>query len=244
LTETLLVISILLLSTITFSYAGFGFSMLSVPLLALIYPAAEAITFQFIYALFLVFYQAYFFRGKIIWKIFLPLAIGALICMPIGAYALQAFSDQLLKRCLSIFLLFAVAINRSSLGRKVSEIFKNSHLWGLPFGALSGIIQGAYTTGGPPAVVYVRIAVNDPAAAKSILGLYFSLIYLFMLPVLALSGLFSEKILIKSLLYSPVVIIGIIAGAILFNKKGKNENYRFIVDILLLIAAILLWNRA
>ena len=241
--ETFLVISILLLSTFTFSYAGFGFSMLSVPLLSLIYPAAEAVAFQFTYALFLVFYQAYYFRGKIIWKNFLPLAIGAIICMPIGAYALQTFPDELLNRFLSVFLVFAVAINRSFFASRVAELFKNSFLWGLPFGAISGLIQGAYTTGGPPAVVYVRSAVIDPSAAKSILGLYFSMIYLFMLPVLAFGGLFNQKILLKSLFYSPVIVIGTVAGAILFQKTGKNENYQLIVDLLLLIAAILLWNK-
>jgi len=241
--ESLLLVAILLIAAFTFSFAGFGFSMVAVPLLALLYPTSEAVAFQFFYALCVVVYHAFRFRGQVVWKLFWPMVAGAVAFMPVGAYALQAVPDGLLKKSLAVFLLLAVLVNRTAWGKKASAVFRSSFAWGVVWGALSGLFQGAYTTGGPPAVIYVRAAVPDPAAGKGILGMYFSLLYCFMLPLFIFSGIFNQELLIKAAWCSPAVVAGTVAGALAF-KRASVEGYRFFVDFLLLVTAVLLWARA
>ncbi len=233
---------IFFVSAFTFSFAGFGVSLVAVPLLALLLPTKTAVIFQFPYAICVVAYHAWRFRGQMMWSLFWPLVIGAAAMMPIGMLALSRLPDFYLKPALGSFLVLAVIANRTSWGKRAAQRFKASKGWGVFWGALSGIFQGAYTTGGPPAVIFVRATVAEPAAAKGVLGTYFTFLYSSMAVLYGVGGLFSWQLFFKALWYGPLVILGIVLGAWAF-RKVSNAGYLLVVDVLLLLAALMLWLR-
>jgi len=111
-------------------------------------------------------------------------------------------------------------------------------------GMLSGWFQGAYSTGGPPAVIYITGAVDEPLRAKAFLGIYFAVLNILMTtPAYVAGGLLTSDFFIRSLLYSPVVIVFVALGMLLFSR-ASSQGYRHGVSALLVLTAAMLWLRS
>jgi uncharacterized membrane protein YfcA len=231
---------ILLLSSFTFAFSGFGFSLVSVPLLVLVLPLKTAVAFQFPYALILVTWHAWHYRGFVTRRELWPIMTGALVAMPLGAWLLYAAPEHLLKRALAIFIVLSVLGLALPAGRRLGRLCAGKVWWGLLWGFLSGGFQGAYSTGGPPAVIYIMASDPEPRRAMGFLGAFFSFLYLVMTMIYAASGLFTLEVMTQSALYAPVVAAGTLAGALLF-RRANSRTYRQAVHGLLLLTAVLLW---
>jgi uncharacterized membrane protein YfcA len=169
--------------------------------------------------------------------------LGAYIAIPFGLMSLQTFPESLLKRLLAVFILAAVILNRIRYEKRPRPEGKKRALWGVACGLISGWFQGAYTTGAPPAVVYIMSASRDPAATKGYISTYFVAINIITATLFAFGGMYSVKWLKATLIYSPAVVVGVIIGALAFRKVGV-RGYRAAVDVLLILAAVMLWIRS
>lgn len=231
---------IMLLSAFTFAFSGFGFSLVSVPLLALVLPLKTAVAFQFPYALVLVAWHAWRYRDHVTARELWPIMAGSLMAMPLGAWMLYAAPEIILKRALAAFIVLSIVGLALPAGRRLGKLFAGKVWWGMLWGALSGGFQGAYSTGGPPAVIYIMASDPEPRRAMGFLGAFFSFLYLVMTVIYAASGLFTLEVMTQSALYAPVVAAGTLAGALLF-RRANSRTYRQAVHGLLLLTAILLW---
>ena len=231
---------IMLLSAFTFAFSGFGFSLVSVPLLALVLPLKMAVAFQFPYALILVTWHAWRYRDQVSARELWPIMAGALLAMPLGAYLLYAAPEVILKRALAAFIVLSIVGLTLPAGRRLGQLFAGRVWWGLLWGALSGGFQGAYSTGGPPAVIYIMASDPEPRRAMGFLGAFFTFLYLVMTVIYTTSGLFTLEVMAQGALYAPVVAVGTLAGALLF-RHASSASYRWAVQGLLLLTALLLW---
>lgn len=236
------IILILALGGFTFSFAGFGFALVTLPFLSLLIPVKTSVGFIFPYVLILVLYHTGRFGKLLDRRILLPLIAGACLAIPAGLWSLHLFPEIWLKRCLAVFILLSVAANRFQAVTGIIKQTKKSRAWGVACGAISGWFQGAYTAGGPPAVVYVASIEPNPEKAKGYLGAYFTVINLITGVLFAIGDVFTTKWLWLSLAYSPAVLIGAAAGAMLFNRIDARA-YRVAVDLLLIVSFFLLWFR-
>lgn len=231
---------ILLLSAFTMSFTGFGFALVSVPLLALLMPIKEAVALQFPYCLLMFGFQAWQYREHVHWADMRDLVYGTALGLPVGAFFLYHLPESALKRALAILLVGAVVLTLTAWGRKLGRRHAYNRWWGAGAGLLSGGFQGAYTIGGPPAAVFILSRTDDPAQAKAFMAWYFTGQFLLMAVVYGATGLFTRELLLASLFYSPVVLLGGLVGNWAFRRVG-NQAFRLAVNALLVLTAVLLW---
>lgn len=160
--------------------------------------------------------------------------IGACLTMPLGMISLYYFPEGTMKKFLAVFMVLAVAVNCL----KGMYIFRRA--WAVFFGVISGWFQGAYTIGGPPAVVYIMSSRPSLPQAKGLLGAYFSFLYLVTAGMYGARGIFAVEWLLNSLYLSPAVAAGVLLGTAA-SKRLIPETYRMVVNGLLLFASVLLW---
>lgn len=231
---------IMTLSAFTLAFSGFGFSLVAVPLLALVLPIKAAVAFQMPYALILVAWQAWKYRAHVSLRELWPITCGALAAMPLGAWMLFAASEAVLKRALAAFIVLSIVGLALPAGRRLGRLFAGRVWWGALWGALSGWFQGAYSTGGPPAVIFIMASDPEPRRAMGFLGGFFTLLYAIMFAIHISTGLFTLQVLRDCAVYAPVVALGALAGTLLF-RRASSTTYRWAVQGLLLLAALLLW---
>jgi uncharacterized membrane protein YfcA len=241
--EQLALAAIFLVSAFTMTFAGFGFALISVPLLALLFPVQTAVALQCPYCMLLFVYQAWHYRKHFCWQDMRPMFWGSVAGLTLGSYLLYQLPEVALKRSLALFIVAVVAFNWSKWSKGSAAGWVHSPWWGRVCGFLSGSLLGAYTIGGPPAVVYIASRNYDPMRAKSFMASFFSAQFVFVMSIYAYTGLFTAESLKTSALYSPVVVLGSLAGFWIFNK-ASNHTYRVVVQIMLLAAAVALWWRA
>jgi uncharacterized protein len=234
---------ILFLSAFTFGFSGFGFALVSVPLLALVMPIKTAVAFQFPYAAVLVLYHAWRYRRHVDRGELWPIMAGASLGMPMGLWLLHQAPEVPLKRALALFIVLAIVGTSLPAGRRLARLFAGRTWWGALWGLVSGWFQGAYSTGGPPAVIFVMSLDPSPAKAMGFLGVYFSFLYLAMTVLYGASGLFSWPLLQACALYAPAVLAGTVVGHLALGRVGA-RSYRLAVNLLLVVTAVLLWLRA
>jgi hypothetical protein len=233
---------IFLVSAFTMSFAGFGYALVSVPLLALFLPIQEAVALQFPHCMALFMYQAWHYRRHFSWQEMKPLALGAGVGMVAGAWLLYQLPGEVLKRALAVFIAAVVVFNLTPAGRRFAVRHATHRWWGRFCGLVSGAFFGAYTIGGPPAALYITSVTADAKKAKSFLASFFSVQFVLIAVVYAWTGLLSWRGLGFSAAYGPVVALGSVAGFWAFGR-ASNRVYRRVVDLMLLATALLLWLR-
>lgn len=233
---------ILMVSGFTMTFAGFGFALISVPLLALLLPVKEAVALQFPYCALLFFYQAWRYRRSFRWQRLSPLFWGAALGMGLGVFLLYQLPALILKRALALFIVSVVIFNALPAGKRFVARHAGNPWWGGFCGLLSGSFFGAYTIGGPPAAVYIMSITASPREAKSLLASFFSLQFVLLALVYGAAGMFTWPLLKTTLIFSPAAAAGAAVGFWAF-ARASNRLYLRVVAGLLLLAALLLWRR-
>lgn len=181
-------------------------------------------------------YNAVKYRKSIPFKTVLPLLIAALISIPIAVYfstsVSQGFFEILLGVvliCLSIyFLFFSARIN-------IKPTLKN----GVFAGALSGALNGLFSTGGPPVVLYLTNVTTDNLTYFAAIQFFFCITNIYSTVFRIFNGVISWSLL----LYAAIGFIGCMAGDLLgmavFNKLNS-QKLKLIIYIGMIISGILM----
>lgn len=233
---------IFLFSSFTLGFAGFGFALISVPLLTLLMPVQNAVTIQVPFSIMLFTYSAWHYRHHFSWKYVRPLVFGTMFGLSLGNVLLLNLPESLLQKTLAAFIALVVALKILPVSNLVTKHISQGHWWGIFWGFLSGSFFGAYTIGGPTAAVYIMSSTSDPFKAKSFLAFYFSGLFILAAFIYAATGVLTWQYFNLWFMFTPIVIIGFFAGLWAF-ARVSNLIYRRAVDVLLLFAAILLWLR-
>lgn len=236
------IIAILAFGGFSFGIVGFGFGLVTIPLLTFFLPLESSVLLQFPFVLILVLTNAFLYRRKVPYKAVGWLLIIASLAVPLGFLSLEYFPESIMKRALSILIVLWILSQR--LGSRAAIVQKiSTGPWALLWGSLSGWFHGAYTTGGPPAVIYLASSSDDPEAIKGAIGLYFAVLFLFSAVLYVWAGAYDGQTIVDTLVLSPAVIVGLVLGKILA-KRISGQGYKTIIQILLFVAAIMIFVRA
>lgn len=109
--------------------------------------------------------------------------------------------------------------------------------WGGMFGLVSGVLSGAYNTGGPPLVIYADARRWSPDTLRGNLQGVFLLKSLLLVGVHTVSRNFTTPVLTSYAVAVPAVIVGLVVG---FSLAGRINAVRFrqIVLVLLLLMGV------
>jgi uncharacterized protein len=224
---------IVFLAIFTQSLTGFGSGLVSmaflpdilgvrtaVPLVVLVTSTLEAIL--------LVRYRSAF-NFKAVWLLILASIFG----IPVGVWALRDLNEEVLLTVLGAvmagYALYAL------LNFKLPEL--KHPAWAILFGFCSGLLSGAYSVGGPPAIIYGSCRRWEPQEFKSNLQGLFLVNDALAIITHGISGNLTPTVWRIYLLALPVLALGILAGTGL-DRYINPLIFRKMVLVLLVVMGI------
>jgi len=232
----ILISFILFLGSFALGTAGFGFALVSVPLLSIVVSPKFAVPFVLVYGYGTNFFLLLRFKEYINWQKAWPMIMGALPGIPVGIYTLKYTEDMVIKKIVGGAVIIFVLWN---LFVRTERSYTVSRFWGLLAGFASGILSGACGISGPPVVMYVTLNRWEKNLTRATLQFFF-----FVMGTGTLFGLIIEKVLTLqvlrfNLLYFPVVILGGVTGYLFFKRTSPRIFNGILLCLLLAIGLFL-----
>lgn len=181
-------------------------------------------------------YNAIRNRKSIRWKVILPLMAAAMAVIPIAVRLSATLPQAVLKRLLGVvlvvlsvyFLFFSKRVHlKPSLGNALAA------------GVLGGALNGLFSTGGPPIVLYLIHALPDKLAYFATVQAYFAATNLFSAVTRALNGILTGQVLILTAVALIGTFLGNTAGGAVFEKLDA-DRLRKVVYISMLVSGVLM----
>jgi uncharacterized membrane protein YfcA len=233
-TVIVLTIVALFFSAIIRQISGFGFALLSMPLLTMIVGLRIATPFVAITG---------FTVGLLMisnnWqqadrRTLLQLLGCALLGVPLGVVLFGYLPEELVKRGLGALL---VLYSLYALVQPQLPLVKSRFLT-LICGFTSGVLTGAYNTGGPPVIVYGTLQHWPPEQFRSTLQLFFMLVSLLAMIGHASVGLWTPEMWWLYLYSLPGLLLGHYMGDKLHHMIPRHMFNRVIYSMLIVTGMV------
>ena len=227
--EILFGILIIFMAAMTQGATSFGFSLIALPLLGLMFPLQVAVPVLMIYSLILNSVILYHIREHVQLKKIIVLVIFGMVGTPFGVYLLKVLEENTLKLLVGIIIVIVAGVNFSGFHFNI----KNDRKAFIPVGFASGLLNGSVSFGGPPIVLFL----NNQRVGKQIfrgnLTLYFWMINLFSIPTYFFSGLITTEVVSYSLYLFPGLIIGTLIGIRIGNQVNEQLFKRISMSLIM-----------
>ncbi len=229
-----LIVSVLVAST-TQVTVGFGFALLSVPLMALALPTREAVVVSTLLGLVTSSFQAWHGRRDAERDVVVRMVASALVGLPLGWLLFTRVDDDVLRALLGVSVILAVlllATNRVATGSRRLDVV---------CGALSGALASSLSTNGPPLVFALQARGLSMSAFRPTINTVFTVSGVVALTGFVVSDDVSGDALIHSLMAIPVLLLGSRIGFVLRGRVPETGARRLVLALLALagMAAIL-----
>lgn len=167
---TILLLSLIVfLATFTQSLTGFGVSLVGIPLLAALFGLQAAVPLMALIALTLEGILLLIYRDALNIQAVKRLTLASLVGIPIGVWVLGNVNEVIVLTALGV-IITGYAIYALFTPR-LPELHHPG--WEIGLGFFSGILGGAYNTGGPPVIVYGTFRRWEPDEFKGNLQGFF-----------------------------------------------------------------------
>ncbi len=231
------VILIIVLSSFIKGVTGFGFSLLSFPLLLIWYAPKEIIPVLMICNLIasvMIVMQKKEYKLLDTQSYYL-IATGGLFTI-VGVAALSSTDGKWLVK-LSGGLFLALTIYSLVKRKTKARIFRNSAY--LSAGAFIGFLTGAISVSGPPMALFLNMAKINNRKFREIFAAFSVITAIIAIFGYYQAGMLSMQMLKTSFIFVPILLIGTIVGKKL-NAIIPIENFQIFNTVLTLIASILM----
>lgn len=243
-TIILLTVSAVFLGALMRAVFGFGDSVVSMPLLALL-PLDLKTSIALVG---LTGFSVAILTILSGWKnidrpVFKHLSIGTLIGIPFGLLLVTIASQSLITLILGGFLImygiYSLTQTKTKKGQTSSTI--DRPIWASFFGFLAGALGSAYNMNGIPIVVYGTMRKWEPLVFRESLQAHFLISSFFIILGHLLGGFWTKELLILYLFSLPLTLSAHLIGKIVYGKipTHKFERYIFILIIFLGISLVI-----
>ncbi len=214
--------------------AGFGYGLVSVPLLMLVLPPRVVVpavtTHIFLTSLLILLDVIKEVNLRRIW----PMMATGLIGLPLGVYVLLVLSEGALKAIVGVVIVFfALAL---LLG--INLEIKNEKLALAPVGIASGLLASGIAMAGPPVILFFSNQGMPKQVFRANLAAYFVFLNAVTIPAHAVSGLFTGEVVRYALLFLPTLAAGMVLG-IWLSRKVPEEYFKRLVLLIVLCTGLL-----
>ena len=202
---------------------GYGFSSLTVPLALVFFTNRILNPAIVIVEVFVNFYVLFInLKGvATVWRRVLPILIGLLPGIAIGAYALASLQPGWVKFATYTVILPLILLQAAGWRRPI----KASWLIGLPFGSMLGVLYSVTTISGPPLAMLFNnqgLVKNEFRAGLALVRVAESSVTAFVYYKL---GLFISESASLLYIFVPSVLLGIPLGSFVFRRVDA-ETFR------------------
>ena len=230
----LLATAFIFLAAIVRGYSGFGFSLLSITALSLIYAPQQVIPVIFLLEIAASLHLLPSIWKDVHWRSLSSLMAGAMVGTPLGVYALANFPQAPMTLALAVFVLAATAL----LWRGFVLRAMPSAPATLAVGTATGLANGAFGMGGPPVVLFYFASPAGNTAGRASLIAYFLFTDVVGLGFMAREGLVTRAAGVMALAFLPALLLGVWLGSRGF-KSADPRRFRQIVLMVLACLAVI-----
>lgn len=234
---TLLASGLVFLAAIVRGYSGFGFSLLAITSLSLIFPPAQIIPAIFLLEIAASLHMLPSIWRDVHWRSLAFLLAGTVAGTPLGVHALANVPQAPMTLALAVFVLVATAL----LWRGFALKSMPSGPATLAVGAATGVANGAFGIGGPPVILFYFASPAGHAAGRASLVAFFMLTDITGLLFLSREGLVTREAGVLALAFLPALGLGVWLGSRIFTTA---DPARFRQIVLVILAGLALMTAA
>jgi uncharacterized protein len=220
-------------------FSGFGFSLLSITALSLVYAPAQIIPSIFMLEVAASLHLLPSIWKDIHWRSLLPLTLGCLIATPLGVWALANVPARPMQVAFALFVLAA----SFALWRGYALKSMPGQVASTAAGAASGLANGAFGIGGPPVIVFYFSSPAGDIAGRASLIAFFLITDVIGLSNQAVQGLLLWDAVWRAVAFLPPLLLGVWIGNSSF-KSANPETFRKAVLALLAVLAVIIGLKA
>ena len=220
-------------------FSGFGFSLLAVSALSLVYSPQEIVPTIFMLEVAASIHLLPSIWKDIHWRSLAPLLVGCLVATPLGVWFLANLPDRPLQIALSVFVLVATVM----LWRGFSLKSMPGTVASTAAGAASGLANGAFGIGGPPVILFYFASPAGNIAGRASLIAFFLATDLIGLANQSTHGLVTKEAALRAVTFLPPLLAGVWLGARSF-KGVDAELFRKCVLVILTVLAVAIGVKA
>jgi uncharacterized protein len=232
-------LTVIFIAAIVRGFSGFGFSLLTVTALSLVYEPAKIVPSIFLLEIAASIHLLPSIWKDVHWRSLLPLTIGCLIATPIGVWLLANVPAPPMQIAMAVFVFVAVVLMWRGFALKSMPGTAAS----TAAGAASGFANGAFGIGGPPVVLFYFASPAGNIAGRASLIAFFLFTDVIGLANQSVHGLITRDAVLRALWFLPPLIVGVWIGARGF-KGADPEKFRKVVLGLLAVMAVALAVKA
>ena len=211
--------------------AGFGFGLLSVPLMTIVVEPKIAIVVSSLIGACITSWQAIWQRADVDWTLVRPMIASAYVGMPLGLVVFSTVNDDALRLVLGVTVIVAVVLLvlpiRIPVGRPLD----------IGAGFISGVLNTSLSTNGPPLVFALQARRLASDTFRATIVMVFALSNFVGITLFFAAGKVTAEGLRAAAIAIPATLVGQAVG-IPLRRHVHGERFRWMVLGLLLLAGI------
>ena len=227
-------ITIVFLAAIVRGYSGFGFSLLAITALSLLYAPTIVIPSVFLLEIAASIHLLPGLWRDIHWRSLLPLVIGTAIGTPIGLMFLTTIPAAPMQIALGVFVVTVTCLLWKGFALKSMP----GNIASTSAGLAAGVANGAFGIGGPPVILFYFASPAGIIVGRATLVTYFLLTDAIGLIFLSRENLVTTDVLLRTLSFLPALIAGVWLGARSFENADPVVFRKWVLAILIVLAII------
>lgn len=217
--------------------SGFGLGIFVMLFLPYLTPEiAIAVTISTLFSCGTSTYNAVKYIKKVNFKLILPVLISAMVVLPVAirfsAIMPKRVFEYILGAVLILLSIYFLFFNQKI---KMGKSVKN----GIISGTLGGALNGLFSTGGPPVVLYLSQVASDNTEYFAGIQFYFAVANIFAVILRAINGL----VTLESIIMAVIGFIGCMAGDMIGNlvfDRLDGKKLKQIIYIAMIVSGILM----
>ncbi len=232
--DTLLLLIIILISGLIQGISGFGFGLFAMGAMALVMPVTDAVVIVAIVTLSSIALNLWTVRNEIPWRETWPIILGAIPTTIIGVLLLPHLEATTLRIGIAIMILGGCAV---SMWQPERALIQKAFPWAHITGLVGGLFGGALNMGGPPIVLYGLLRAWDKGQAKGAMSAYFFVTGILRVVVHIIAGTATWDLARQSLLLIIPTVAASYLGVLIYQRMS-NHAFRYAVTGLLVFLAL------
>jgi len=217
--------------------SGFGLGIFAMMFLPHLLPShTAAATISCLFSCCTTTFNSVKYRKNVAYKTAVPMLAAALVSIPIAVYFAAKVEAKIFEILLGSVLI-VLSLYFLFFNKKIK--IKPTPMSGIIAGTLGGALNGLFSTGGPPAVLYLTSATPDNITYFATIQFYFCLTNIYATANRAINGLITADLLI----YAAVGILGCLAGDLIGRKifdKLDSVKLKYVIYIGMIISGALM----
>jgi uncharacterized membrane protein YfcA len=211
--------------------SGFGFALLSVPLMTLAVDTREAVVISTLLGLGVTTWQAWHLREHAVKPLANRLIAAAYVGMPLGLLVFITVDDHVLRLVLGVAVLVAVGLLMVRV-----DLSGAPRSFDLGLGFISGVLNTSLSTNGPPLAFALQARQLQPDAFRATINRVFAFSNIVGVSLFLVAGKITAHGLLGAAVALPALFAGQACGYPL-RRHVSPARFRVLVLVLLVVAA-------